>query len=207
MVLWSPKSHVREKNLELYGPDICWVRMNPFAVTNCFEISVLMCVSLLLNNCRPFHFQNIVLYLASQCHKHLTAVIHNSSQNSVVIMNAAFSVHMSLNNRFLFQYKTACCCKNSNSVCYFLLCLTQATFRGYGPGHFSCRYKSVHRTSLHLKWSTQDSDLTNMCHWIRDKWGRLGIGNWWREIGYDISTFSSTPPVGCSVLIVQRAEK
>lgn len=78
--------------------------MNPFAVTNCFEISVLMCVSLLLNNCRPFHFQNIVLYLASQCHKHLTAVIHNSSQNSVVIMNAAFSVHMSLNNRFLFQY-------------------------------------------------------------------------------------------------------
>jgi len=38
--------------------------MNPFGVINYFEISVLMCVSLLLNNCHPFHFQNIALYLA-----------------------------------------------------------------------------------------------------------------------------------------------
>jgi hypothetical protein len=34
-----------------------------------------------------------------------------------------------------------------------------------------------------------------MCQWIRDKWGRLGIGKWLRVIWRDVSTSSSTPPV------------
>jgi hypothetical protein len=46
-----------------------------------------------------------------------------------------------------------------------------------------------------MNWSTEDNDLTNTWQWIIDKWGRLGISNWWREIWHDISTSSSTQPM------------